>query len=93
MDANIVQIITDVGAPIGSLLACFWYIRYQTDQFAEERSAWMIKDSESDEAMRSMMRDSNSQLMNVLQQTNLTLKDMTVALSELKETIHRDATK
>ena len=48
----------------------------------------MDKDTASDEAMRQMMRDSNSQLMTVLSETNNNLKQMSVALSELKEVIH-----
>jgi hypothetical protein len=37
------------------------------------------------------MKESNSQLMEVMRETNKILQEMKVALSELKETIHAEA--
>ena len=85
---QIISMVSDLGGTLGSLLACFWYIKYQSDQQSEREKRWMDKDTASDEAMRQMMRDSNSQLMTVLSETNNNLKQMSVALSELKEVIH-----
>lgn len=88
MDQPLIQMISDLGGTLGSLMACFWYIKYQSDQHAERERRWMDKDTSSDEAMRQMMRDSNSQLMTVLSETNNNLKQMSIALTELKEVIH-----
>ena len=44
----------------------------------------MQKDTESDKALRELQATSNSQLLGVLNSVNLTLKEMTVAISELK---------
>jgi mevalonate kinase len=91
MEPELIQNLADWGGTLGSLLACFWYIRYLTDHFSEERQQWMAKDSESDQALRELMQNSNAQLMDVMRETNKILQDMKVAISELKETIHHEA--
>ena len=44
----------------------------------------MSKDTESDKALRDLQSSSNAQLLGVLNSVNSTLKDMTVAITELK---------
>ena len=80
----------DLGGTLGSLLACFWYIKYQSDQFSEREKRWMDKDTENDQALRDLMATSNASLIAVLNRTNENLKDMEVAISELREVIHAD---
>lgn len=90
---ELIQLIQDLGGTLGALGASFWYIKYQSDAHRTREELWMSKDSENDSAMRELMRDSNSQLMAVMRDTNTILKEMTVALHELKETIHKDNSK
>lgn len=90
---ELIQLVQDLGGTLGSLIACFWYIKYQSDAHRNREEMWMSKDSENDSAMRELMRDSNNQLMIVMRDTNTILKEMTVALHELKETIHGEKSK
>lgn len=87
MDQEIIQLASDLGGTVGSLLACFWYIKYLTDRFNEERREWMAKDSESDSALRDLMATSNQQLLQVLQESNRIMQEMKIALTRLEETL------
>ena len=87
MDQNLIQLISDLGGTVGSLLACFWYIKYLTDRFNEERTNWMAKDSESDNALRELMQNSNQQLLQVMQESNRIMQEMKIALTRLEETL------
>lgn len=80
----------DLGGTLGSLLACFWYIKYQSDQFSAREIRWMTKDDTNDQALRDLMATSNANLISVLSETNRNLKNMEVAISELREVIHAD---
>ena len=84
MTDQMLDMITNLGGTMTSLIACFWYIRYLTDTHRERENQWMQKDTESDKALRELQATSNSQLLGVLNSVNLTLKEMTVAISELK---------
>lgn len=90
---DMVAMVADLGGTVGSLIACFWYIKYQTDQFTKREERWMAKDDINDEALRSLMKESNGQLMEVMRETNKILAEMKIALTELKETIHAEALK
>ena len=81
---DMVTMIADLGGTVGSLVACFWYIKYLTDTHKERENLWMSKDTESDKALRELQSTSNAQLLGVLNSVNDTLKNMTVAISELK---------
>jgi hypothetical protein len=87
MPENFVQMVSDLGGTLGSLIACFWYIKYQSDQFSKREERWITKDDTNDQALRDLMTTSHSQLLTVLTGVNTTLKEMTVAISELKQTI------
>jgi len=90
MDQTMLETFADLGGTLGSLLACFWYIKYQSDLFSEREKRWMDKDTENDQALRDLMATSNASLIAVLNRTNENLKDMEVAISELREVIHAD---
>jgi ferric-dicitrate binding protein FerR (iron transport regulator) len=90
MEQSMLETFADLGGTLGSLLACFWYIKYQSDQFSEREKRWMDKDTENDQALRDLMATSNASLIAVLNRTNENLKDMEVAISELREVIHAD---
>lgn len=87
MDQSLIQLISDLGGTVGSLLACFWYIKYLTDRFNEERMNWMAKDSESDNTLRELMATSNAQLLQVMQESNRIMQEMKIALTRLEETL------
>ena len=87
MDQSLIQLISDLGGTVDSLLACFWYIKYLTDRFNEERTSWMAKDSESDNALRELMQNSNQQLLQVMQESNRIMQEMKIALTRLEETL------
>lgn len=87
-EPSLLQLVSDLGAGLGSLLACFWFIKYQADQFSARERLWIDKDGENDRALRELMSSSNTQLLGVLSSVNETLKQMTVAIAELKQTIH-----
>jgi hypothetical protein len=90
MDQTMLETFADLGGTLGSLLACFWYIKYQSDLFSDREKRWMEKDTENDQALRDLMATSNASLIAVLNRTNENLKDMEVAISELREVIHAD---
>lgn len=92
-EPSLLQLVSDLGAGLGSLIACFWFIKYQADQFSARERLWIDKDGENDKALRELMTNSNSQLLSVMQSVNETLKQMTVAISELKQTIDHDRKK
>ena len=54
---------------------------------AAREKIWLDKDSESDRALRDLMATSNSQLLQVMQQTNQIMQEMTVAITRLEETL------
>ena len=68
--SSIIQLVSDLGAGLGSLIACFWYIQFITRSHREERITadqmhkderleWMRKDTTSDEALRGIISESN----------------------------------
>ena len=68
--SSIIQLVSDLGAGLGSLIACFWYIQFITRSHREERTTadqmhkeerleWMRKDTSSDEALRGIISESN----------------------------------
>ena len=84
MQDQMMEMMTNLGGTMTSLVACFWYIKYLTDTHKERETLWMSKDTESDKALRDLQSTSNAQLLGVLNSVNDTLKNMTVAISELK---------
>lgn len=84
---QLISTMADLGGTLGSLLACFWFIKYQADMHAAREKIWLDKDSESDRALRDLMATSNSQLLQVMQQTNQIMQEMTVAITRLEETL------
>lgn len=60
--AEVIKSFTDLGGTLGSLLACFWYIKYMTSQHQREREQWMEKDTEADRAILEIVRESNTVL-------------------------------
>ena len=72
---------------MAALLCSFWYIKYLTDTHRIREELWINKDTEADKALRELQATSNAQLLSVLQSVNETLKNMTVAISELKSTM------
>jgi len=72
---------------MAALLCSFWYIKYLTDTHRIREELWISKDTEADKALRDLQATSNAQLLSVLQSVNETLKNMTVAISELKSTM------
>lgn len=84
-EANtIVDLINTLGLNVVTLLCCFWWIKYQADQFSARERLWIDKDGENDRALRDLMTTSNTQLLQVLSNVNSTLKEMTVAISRLE---------
>lgn len=84
VEASAIEMLSSLGGTMASLCACFWYIKYLTDKHGEREKMWIDKDTQSDIALRELQASSNASLLSVLQSVNLTLKDMTVAISELK---------
>ena len=84
MQDQMMEMMTNLGGTMTSLVACFWYIKYLTDTHKERQKLRMSKDTESDKALRDLQSTSNAQLLGVLNSVNDTLKNMTVAISELK---------
>jgi hypothetical protein len=72
---------------MAALLCSFWYIKYLTDTHRIREELWISKDTEADKALRELQATSNAQLLSVLQSVNETLKNMTVAISELKSSL------
>ena len=84
VEGSVIEIISSLGGTLSALIASFWYIKYLTDKHSEREKMWIDKDTQSDIALRELQASSNASLLSVLQSVNLTLKDMTVAISELK---------
>ena len=94
LDGSVLEMINTLGINVVTLLACFWFIKYQTDQHTRRESEWAAKDTaadlrltESHRELANLQANSNAQLLNVLEKVNTTLTAMTVAISELKQTI------
>ena len=79
MQDQMVEMMTNLGGTMTSLVACFWYIKYLTDTHKDRENMWMTKDTEADKALREVQSTSNAQLRGGLNSVNSTLKDMTVA--------------
>ena len=61
---DMVTMIADLGGTVGSLVACFWYIKYQSDLFTKREERWMSKDDVNDDST------SEDQSENPLSETN-----------------------
>jgi hypothetical protein len=89
-EANtVIDMINTLGVNVVTLLCCFWYIKYQSDQFSSRERLWIDKDGENDRALRELMTTSNTQLLQVLSNVNNTLKEMTVAISRLENKLEK----
>jgi hypothetical protein len=71
-----------LGTPSVVLLACFWYIKFLSERHEKERVLWMEKDSESDRALREIMRESNQ----ILSDMRSVLTEQTTLLRSLLHT-------
>tara|TARA_Y100000401_G_scaffold69941_1_gene56057 strand:+ start:368 stop:652 length:285 start_codon:yes stop_codon:yes gene_type:complete len=87
MPENFLSIISDLGGTMASLAFAGYLIVYLLKGFAEERKIHLDKDSRNDDELRSLMRESNAALIKTMEQTNLTLSEMRVAISQLHESI------
>jgi len=84
VEGSVVEMISSLGGTLSALIASFWYIKYLTDKHGERERLWIEKDTASDIALRELQAKSHTELLGVLAGVNTTLKDMTVAISELK---------
>jgi hypothetical protein len=84
VEGSVVEMISSLGGTLSALIASFWYIKYLTDKHSEREKMWIDKDTASDIALRELQAKSHTELLGVLAGVNTTLKDMTVAISELK---------
>ena len=87
--STLIDMINTLGVNVVTLLCCFWYIKYQADQFSARERLWIDKDGENDRALRELMTTSNTQLLQVLSNVNNTLKEMTVAISRLENKLEK----
>ena len=87
--STLVDMINTLGMNVVVLLCCFWWIKYQADQFSAREWLWIDKDGENDRALRELMTTSNTQLLQVLSNVNNTLKEMTVAISRLENKLEK----
>ncbi len=87
MPDNFLSIISDLGGTMASLAFAGYLIVYLLKGFAEERKIHLDKDSRNDDELRSLMRESNAALIKTMEQTNLTLSEMRVAITSLHESI------
>ena len=87
IEASFVEMLSSVGGTMAALLCSFWYIKFLTDNHRIREELWISKDTEADKSLRELQATSNAQLLSVLQSVNETLKNMTVAISELKSTM------
>jgi hypothetical protein len=87
--STLVDMINTLGMNVVVLLCCFWWIKYQADQFSARERLWIDKDGENDRALRELMTTSNTQLLQVLSNVNSTLKEMTVAISRLESKLEK----
>jgi len=84
---SMIQLVQDLGFGMAALTFSGWLIIFLLRGFEKERNIWITKDTEADKALRELQATSNAQLLSVLQSVNETLKNMTVAISELKSTM------
>ncbi len=84
VEGSVIEMISSLGGTLSALIASFWYIKYLTDRHSEREKLWIEKDTASDIALRELQAKSHTELLGVLAGVNTTLKDMTVAISELK---------
>lgn len=89
IEGSVVEAISSLGGTLSALIASFWYIKYLTDKHAEREKLWIDKDTQSDIALRELQAKSHTELLGVLAGVNTTLKDMTVAIAELKSSLER----
>jgi macrodomain Ter protein organizer (MatP/YcbG family) len=87
MDIELIKELSNLGGLFIALIGAGWYVRYISDAHREERKILYDKDSVNDEALRQLMSSSHNQLIQIMTGVNTTLKEMTVAISELKQTI------
>tara|TARA_R100000773_G_C4140978_1_gene67360 strand:+ start:71 stop:355 length:285 start_codon:yes stop_codon:yes gene_type:complete len=87
MPENFVSLLSDLGGTMASLAFAGYLIVYLLKGFAAEREIHLSKDSKNDEALQKLMRESNAALITTMEQTNLTLSEMRVAISQLHESI------
>ena len=105
IEGSVLAMVNSLGINVVTLLACFWFIRFQTLNNNQRESEWLKKDTESDlrlaeshrqladlqqattKELANIQSHSNAQLLGVLEKVNITLTSMTVAISELKQTI------
>ncbi|MAH80900.1 MAG: hypothetical protein CMP39_04395 [Rickettsiales bacterium] len=105
IEGSVLEMVNSLGINVVTLLACFWFIRFQTLNNNQRESEWLKKDTESDlrlaeshrqladlqqattKELANIQSHSNAQLLGVLEKVNITLTSMTVAISELKQTI------
>ena len=82
-----VAIVGDLGGTLASLAFAGYLIVYLLRGFAEERKIHLDKDTRNDDELRSLMRERNAALIKTMDQTNITLSEMRVAISQLHESI------
>jgi len=87
MPEDFVAILGDLGGTMASLAFAGYLIVYLLRGFAEERKIHFNKDSRNDDELRSLMRESNAALIKTMEQTNVTLSEMRVAITSLHESI------
>ena len=87
--STLIDMINTLGMNVVVLLCCFWWIKYQADQFSARERLWIDKIGENDRALRELMTTSNTQLLQVLSNVNNTLKEMTVAISRLESKLEK----
>ena len=87
IEASFIEMLSSLGGTMAALLCSFWYIKYLTDTHRQREELWINKDTEADKALRELQATSNAQLLSLLQSVNETLKNMTVAISELTSTM------
>ena len=80
MNEQMMEMMTNLGGTMTSLVACFWYIKYLTDTHQKRENQWMQKDTESDKALRELQSSTHNQLIGILNSVNTSFKDMTVAI-------------
>jgi len=59
----------------------------------EERKLYLAADAKNDEELRQYMKTSNSELMSIMSATNVAIKDMTIAVVDLRDVINRELRK
>ena len=59
----------------------------------EERKLYLAADAKNDEELRQYMKTSNSELMQIMSATNVAIKDMTIAVVDLRDVINRELRK